>query len=106
MSLVADSVEVILPIIYGVLFFNAYHHWNRYNSGERKDMDTNIIIRSIRSLSLGSLQLFQEIDGQLYNRVAKQYTEEQERPVKPAPVRIPEKKLIVTKVRNNIQRRR
>ena len=28
-SLVADSVDTILPIIYNVLFFNAYHHWNR-----------------------------------------------------------------------------
>jgi len=62
-SLVADSVDVILPIIYSVLFNNAYHHWNR----------------SIRSLSLGSLQLFQEIDGPLYSKVAKQYKEEQEK---------------------------
>jgi len=62
-SLVADSVDVLLPMIYGVLFNNAYHHWNR----------------SIRSLSLGSLQLFQEIDAALYNRIVKQYKEEQER---------------------------
>eukprot|EP00026_Physarum_polycephalum_P005566 Phypoly_transcript_05601.p1 GENE.Phypoly_transcript_05601~~Phypoly_transcript_05601.p1 ORF type:complete len:600 (+),score=77.53 Phypoly_transcript_05601:83-1801(+) len=69
-SLVADSVEIILPIIYGVLFFNAYHHWNR----------------TIRSLSLGSLQLFQEIDGALYNKIARQHKEEQEKAnPKPAP---------------------
>jgi len=69
-SLVADSADTILPIIYGVLFFNAYHHWNR----------------SIRSLSLGSLQLFQEIDGPLYNRIARQYKEEQDKlNPKPAP---------------------
>jgi serine/threonine-protein phosphatase 2A regulatory subunit B' len=70
-SLVADSVEVILPIIYGVLFHNAYHHWNR----------------SIRSLSLGSLQLFQEIDSGFYGKVVKQYKEDQEKSAtrKPTP---------------------
>lgn len=75
-SLVADSAETILPLIYGVLFYNAYHHWNR----------------TIRSLSLGSLQLFQEIDGALYSRVARQYKEEQEKLTpKPAPAPVPEK---------------
>lgn len=71
-SLVADSVEIILPIIYGVLFYNAYHHWNR----------------TIRSLSLGSLQLFQEIDSSLYNKTARQYKEEQDKiaPKPPQPV--------------------
>lgn len=69
-SLVADSADTILPIIYGVLFQNAYHHWNR----------------TIRSLSLGSLQLFQEIDGNLYNRIAKQHKEELEKSNTPKPV--------------------
>lgn len=39
----------------------------------------NIFCRSIRSLSLGSLQLFQEIDGPLYSRIARQHKEEQEK---------------------------
>jgi serine/threonine-protein phosphatase 2A regulatory subunit B' len=61
-SLVADSAAVILPIIFGVIHYNSTHHWNR----------------SIRNLSLGSLQLFQEIDGFLYSKLSLRAKEDEE----------------------------
>eukprot|EP01111_Echinosteliopsis_oligospora_P012474 TRINITY_DN4266_c0_g1_i2.p1 TRINITY_DN4266_c0_g1~~TRINITY_DN4266_c0_g1_i2.p1 ORF type:complete len:595 (+),score=161.26 TRINITY_DN4266_c0_g1_i2:335-2119(+) len=60
-SLVANNVELILPLVYGILHHNSHSHWNR----------------TIRSLSAGSLQLFEEINKTFFAKVARQHFENQ-----------------------------
>jgi len=61
-SLVADSIQQILPVIYKVLYYNSNNHWHK----------------SIRSLSFSSLKLFLEIDPALYATCAQKYRLEEE----------------------------
>eukprot|EP01113_Clastostelium_recurvatum_P017450 TRINITY_DN2047_c0_g1_i1.p1 TRINITY_DN2047_c0_g1~~TRINITY_DN2047_c0_g1_i1.p1 ORF type:complete len:580 (-),score=101.43 TRINITY_DN2047_c0_g1_i1:87-1826(-) len=59
-SLVAENVATILPLVYNVLFYNSNHHWHK----------------SIRGLSFSSLKLFLEIDPGLYAQCAQKYRED------------------------------
>jgi serine/threonine-protein phosphatase 2A regulatory subunit B' len=79
-SLVADSAAVILPIIFAIIHYNSAHHWNR----------------TIRNLSQGSLQLFQEIDGFLYSKLSLRAKEDEEQRRKAALLEFPSAHKVVT----------
>ncbi|EFN59924.1 hypothetical protein CHLNCDRAFT_55925 [Chlorella variabilis] len=63
-QLVAQHRETVLPLVIGALEHNAKHHWNP----------------AVHSLTLNVRKMFQEIDGQLYERCRQQCEEaEQQR---------------------------
>jgi serine/threonine-protein phosphatase 2A regulatory subunit B' len=59
LGLVAENVETILPLLFGPLYFNSKHHWNK----------------SIRTLAYNALKLFMDMDYKLFNDTIKKYKE-------------------------------
>eukprot|EP01124_Arcella_intermedia_P005662 TRINITY_DN1334_c0_g1_i1.p1 TRINITY_DN1334_c0_g1~~TRINITY_DN1334_c0_g1_i1.p1 ORF type:complete len:670 (+),score=115.91 TRINITY_DN1334_c0_g1_i1:212-2011(+) len=65
LSLVADNVEVILPIVFPALYFDAKSHWNK----------------AIRSMAYTSIRLFMDINELVFGKVIDDYRKQREKEV-------------------------
>jgi len=65
LSLVADNVEVILPIVFPALYYDAKSHWNK----------------AIRSMAYTSIRLFMDINELVFGKVIEDYRKQREKDV-------------------------
>eukprot|EP01128_Nolandella_sp_AFSM9_P004687 TRINITY_DN2142_c0_g1_i1.p1 TRINITY_DN2142_c0_g1~~TRINITY_DN2142_c0_g1_i1.p1 ORF type:complete len:638 (+),score=168.28 TRINITY_DN2142_c0_g1_i1:38-1915(+) len=72
LSLVAENVEVVLPVVFPALYYVARSHWNK----------------AIRSMAYTSLRLFMDIDEIVFGQVIEQYSEERAKEVEARELRV------------------